>query len=297
MTIKRYVFTLSLLPLLLACQFNISKQNSNNNNNNLLQHSAQDTLVNALKIAYVGNMGVCIESGNKTVIIDGLHQFYNKEYVYPTKNMVNELINGKFKKFSAIEFSLFTHFHGDHFSGEYSKKFLENNSEGTIVGSYQIKESINKLLSEVDSISHMINVVSYNKKPHVIEKYGIKITAIQCDHSSPEYHGETENIAYVVTIDDYNILHVGDTDWDLTLEPFKTLDLKSRKLDIAVLPYWLLLEKGAVTKVNTLISPKHIIATHIPPNFSKRYQKQLHNKFSNITLLTSLGEVHYYKKD
>lgn len=295
MSVIKHIFIILLSFFLLACQSSTSKQNSNNTS--LLQHSIiQDTLINALKIAYVGNMGVCIESGDKTVIIDGLHQFYNKEYVYPTKDMVNELISGKFKNFSAIEFSLFTHFHGDHFSDVYSKKFLKNNSNGVIMGSYQIKESIDQLLSETDSTSHMINVVPYNKQPHTVERSDIKITAIQCDHSSPEYHGKTENIAYVVTMDDYNILHVGDTDWALTLGPFKTLDIKNTKLDIAVLPYWLLLESDAVTKVNTLISPKHIIATHIPPNFSKRYQKQLHNRFPNITLLTTLGEVHYYKK-
>jgi len=292
----RYCSFPPLLFLLLACQPNPSKKH--NNDPGLLQHwTAQDTSkIDPLKIAYVGNMGVCIEHGDKTVLIDGLHQFYNIEYVFPSEDLVNKLITGRFKDFSAIEFCLFTHLHGDHFSGKYSKAFLENNGEGTIIGSYQIKEGIDKTLSKPDSISNRIKVIPYNKRPHSVEKSGVKITSIQCDHANPDYHGETQNIAFLVTMDDYKILHVGDTSWELTKEPFKTLNIKNEKLDVAILPYWLLLEFGADTKVNSLIAPKHIIATHIPPNFKERYQKQLLERFSNITLFTSLEEVHYYKK-
>ncbi len=292
---KKNILMLPLLYFLLAC-LSSPKQNTQNTSP-LRYHTTQDSsMTDALKIAYTGNMGVCIEHGDKTVIIDGLHEFYNKAYLYPTPGMVTELIQGKFKNFSSIECCLFTHLHGDHFSGNYSKKFLEYNKESIIAGSYQIREGIEALLSKTDSIPRRINVVPYDNNPHIIEKSGIKITAIQCDHSSPKRHGKTQNIAYVVSINDYNILHVGDTDWNLTLKPFKALDIKNKKIDVAVLPYWLLLEPEAATKVNTLINPKYLIASHIPPNFSKQYQKQLRDTFSNITLLTNLGKVHYYKK-
>ena len=277
---KRLIFLLPLLYLICSCQSNTSKQSTQTKA--LLKHSQiQDsTKSNALKIAYVGNMGVCIEYDDNTVIIDGLHQFYNKAYVHPTQDMVDLLISGNFKNFTAIEYVLITHIHGDHFSGKYAKQYLEQNTNGIVVGSSQIKNDIVDFHSKKDSLIQRLIVVPYDKKPHVIENSNISITAIQCNHSSPKRHRNTQNFAYLVEINDFNVLHVGDTDWDLTREPMTTLGLKAKQIDIAVLPYWLLLENDALEQVENQIAPRHIIASHIPPDFSKREQNQLAKQVS-----------------
>lgn len=293
---KKLFLILPIFFFIVSCQSKSSKEKSTTTS--LLQlESKNDSLdKNQLKIAYTGNMGVCIEYDKKTVIIDGLHRYYNKAYVFTPETMANELINGTFKDFSAIEFCLVTHMHGDHFSGKYSKQYLESNANGTLIGSAQIKDDAVSFHTKTDSISNKFIVVPYDKKPHTVKKSGITVTAIRCEHTNQKRHGNTQNIAYLVSMSNFSILHVGDTDLDLTREPMKTLDIKNKELDIAVLPYWLLLENNAVEKINNLMSPKHIIATHIPPDFSLREQRQLLNKFSNVTLLTKLGEVHYYKK-
>ena len=285
-----------LLFLFCSCQNNASKQDYKSIGQLKHQISLDSLDSKALKLAYTGNMGVCIELGNKTVIIDGLHQYYNKAYVYPPEDMVNQLITGHFKDFSPIEFCLYTHLHGDHFSGKYAKRFLEHNSSGVVIGSSQLKKDVVKTNSSTDSLVNRFYAVPYDKQPHTFEKSGIKITAIRCDHTNPQRHNQTENIAYVVNLDNYSILHVGDTDWRLTREPFKTLDIKNKNIDLAVLPYWLLLDDNDISMVNELIAPKHIIATHIPPDFSKTDQKKLRERFTNITLLMELGEVHYFEE-
>ncbi|MGI9543640.1 MAG: hypothetical protein ACR2MX_10305, partial [Cyclobacteriaceae bacterium] len=37
----------------------------------------------SLKITYIGNMGLLLESGDQKVLIDGLHTFYKKAYQPP----------------------------------------------------------------------------------------------------------------------------------------------------------------------------------------------------------------------
>nr|WP_321235319.1 MBL fold metallo-hydrolase [uncultured Psychroserpens sp.] len=295
MTRKKLIFILPILYTIFAYQSQTANKISKSNS--LLKHTTtQDTVgKNQLKIAYTGNMGVCIEHDDKTVIIDGLHQFYNKAYVFTPQEMANQLILGQFKDFTPIEFSLITHMHGDHFSGTYAKQYLESNPNGNVVGSSQINQDI-VTFHKGDHINNRFNSVPYDKQPHIIEKQGIKITAIQCDHASPKRHGNTQNIAYLINMANFSILHVGDTEWNLMVQPMKTLDIKNKNLDIAILPYWMLLENNATEQINNQIAPKHIIATHIPPNFSEQKHKQLSSKFSNITLLTNLGEVHYFDK-
>ncbi|WP_298896269.1 MBL fold metallo-hydrolase [uncultured Psychroserpens sp.] len=281
---------------LIACQTNTSKQDSSTTGYLKHQTVPDSDTENTLKLVYTGNMGVCLEYDDKTVIIDGLHEYYDKPYVYPPETMVNQLIKGEFKDFSKIEFCLFTHLHGDHFSGKYAKQYLESSDEAYVIGSSQLMKDVVTLHTKLDSMSSRFFPVPYNKKAHSFNATGIKIEAIQCDHTNPKRHNKTENIAYLVNLGGYNILHVGDTDWSLTREPVKTLDIKNKTLDIAILPYWLLLDDSDISQVNDLLAPKHIIATHIPPDFSKRDQKELRERFSNITLLMQLGEVHYFEK-
>ncbi len=292
MLIKRITLLLTVLSLCFACQSQTQKVQKQKTTDYL---TISDTPIqDALKIAYVGNMGVLLEHNHKTVIIDGLHQFYHKNYVHPTKDMVNRLVSGTFKNFSPIEFCLFTHVHGDHFSERYTLRLLEAHPEVVIMGSQQISDSIQKIAKDTQ-LMETVKAIPYDALPHTITKHGIEVTGIQCYHSSPSRHGQIKNIAFLVNIDGYNIVHVGDTDWDLTVAPFKTLDIKNSEVDLAVIPYWMLLERGATKKIMELLSPKHIIATHIPPNFSHRNHAVLNDKFQNITLLTQLGEVLYIK--
>lgn len=279
--------------LCLSCQSQ-SKRTHKISDNSELQVS-DHILTDALKLAYIGNMGVLFEYHDKTVIIDGLHQYYNKQYLYPTEEIVNELITGTFKDFTNIEASMFTHVHGDHFSERYALRLLENNADAIVLGSQQIRDSIARLTHNSKVLS-AIETVPYDGNLFRAIHKGIDITAIKCDHSSPSRHGQIKNIAYVVDLDGFKLLHIGDTDWELTKKPFTSLNLASSKIDLAVIPYWMLLEQNAYETAMETIAAKHIIATHIPPNFSTNDRDRLHERFANITILTTLGEVQYFKR-
>lgn len=250
-----------------------------------------------LKLSYIGNMGVLVENQGKTVLFDGFHKEYRQEYVYPTESMVLDLIQGSYNGFSKIDVACVTHIHRDHFNSKYCNNFLEENQEAIVVGSIQVKQEILRFKPENrEKIKHAIKAVEYNNEIHSIDHQGIKVKAIQCNHVNSTRHGNIENIAYLADINNFTILHVGDTNWDLALKTFENLELKNNNVDVAILPYWMLMEDSSRERVQKLIDPKHIIATHIPPGFSQNDRQEMVQRFPAISLFTKLGEHLTYTK-
>lgn len=84
-----------------------------------------------------------------------------------------------------------------------------------------------------------------------------------------------QNIAYWVNLNNFSLLHIGDTDWDKVSVAMAKLQNPDRKLDVAILPYWLLLDPESINNVEQHIRPKYLIATHIPPDFPQTEIDQL----------------------
>ena len=256
--------------------------------------SSNDT---GLKVAYIGNMGVLIEHNEKTVLFDGFHKEYKPDYIFPDQTMVTDLTDGTYTDFSSVEIALFSHKHADHFDALYAQRFLKENPNGIVVGPNQIKKEIQKLKGKgTVQFSNSVKAVPYDGKPHVLEHAGIQVNGIQCDHVNPSRHGSVQNMAYLVTMDGFKMLHMGDTSWDLVDRPFKSLQLKSQEIDIAILPYWMLLSKEAEKLITELINPTKLIATHIPPNFKETDKKELVNTYRDVVLFTELNQKFHYQK-
>lgn len=257
-----------------------------------------DSTKTVLKLSYIGNMGVLIESQGKTMLFDGFHKEYGPDYAYPTTSTVIDLQRGNYNDFSKIEVACVTHKHGDHFDPLYYKSFLEENREAIVVGPNQVKQEITGLKSLYkEKVTERIKGISYNDEIHTIRHQGVHVKAIQCNHVNQNRHASVENIAYLVEINGFKILHVGDTNWDLTEEVFKKLGLKENELDIAILPYWMLLTDSSKDRVEQSIAPKHVLATHIPPSFTKDEKSRLEQEFEGITLFTELGQGFIYNKE
>ena len=214
-----------------------------------------------VSIGYLGNMGLIIGDADKSIIIDGLHESYKPDYVYPTQQMVDQLTNGLFQTYGKTLIHMATHKHRDHFSRKLSAQFLLNNPSSALVGSSQITDSL-QLHSNVNTITYNTEVSQY-----IIDD--VKISAFKIGHAGKTRHSSIQNSAFVIEINGIKILHVGDTDWDIAEETMRLHQLSSQGVDIAVLPYWMLYSQKNIDRIKELISPVKVIATHIPPNLNK----------------------------
>nr|WP_299486652.1 MBL fold metallo-hydrolase [uncultured Allomuricauda sp.] len=250
---------------------------------------------NGLTISYIGNMGVLIASDSNAVLIDGFHKNYKPDYAYPSESTVQKLIDGDYKNFKTPDIALVTHHHKDHFDADYYQKFMRENPNSLVVASQQVNDLIRKNLDNEANLSSILKQVPYNDEEYSLNHKGVNIKAFKCPHVNPLRHSSVQNLAYLISIDNYSILHLGDSNWDVAKSVLENKKISDKSIDIAILPYWMLLDKSSTENVANLLVPKRIIATHIPPGFSDEAYENLQKMYPNITLFTKLNEQIAYK--
>ncbi len=229
-------------------------------------------------LTYTGNMGVFISGGEDSVLIDGLHTKYGDDYLFPPKKMVNK-INTDLKP-NAI---LFTHYHGDHFSAQLTKEYLELNTMAFLYGASQITNNFHGFRNRVITIK----TDNYSKQTSKLN--GITITSFKINHAGKR-HISVENIGYIVHINKKKILHVGDTNWLEKINLFDILKLQDEAIDIAILPYWMLLPDNASELIKKYINPKQVIATHISPSIKEKELLELKNRYPKTYFFNTLEQ-------
>ncbi len=229
-------------------------------------------------ITYVGNMGVYISNDQSSILIDGLHTKYGDDYLFPNKELVDR-INSELKP-NAI---LFTHHHGDHFSAQLSSDYLTYNKKNVLFGPSQVTKKINGF----EGRKYTITTKNYSKQTTNLGK--ITITGLKINHAGKR-HITVENVGYIITIGDKKVLHVGDTNWLEEIKLFDQLKLIDESIDIAFLPYWMLLQNDAPLLIKKYITQKQIIATHISPRIKKQELLELKERYPKIHFLTILEQ-------
>ncbi len=275
-------------------------------NNHFLKISYRRTLLFALvygvaiscfsqdkvTISYVGNMGVLIGNDKQAVLIDGFHKEYGQQYLFPPDSLIKKIISGEYDEFGTIDIAIATHQHKDHFDPVYFHSFLDFNKSSIAILSPQINEILNvEIKKQKVDLHEQIKTPDYDGKVHTFHHEGIEIKAFQCDHVNPARHKSIENTAYVINVKGVSILHVGDTNWDVVEKHLIEHKELLRHLDVAILPYWMLLEEKSIELVERLINPRTIYATHIPPNIEEVQKKGISENFQNVVLFTKIGQA------
>ncbi|WP_299256714.1 MBL fold metallo-hydrolase [uncultured Aquimarina sp.] len=231
-----------------------------------------------LSLIYTGNMGVYITDDQSSVLIDGLHTKYGDDYLFPPSALVHK-INTQLQP----DVILFTHYHGDHFSTELAYNYLASNKKAVLFGSDQITKEIKNFENRLFTIS----TTDYTKRTVKIKN--LKITGVKINHVGKR-HLSVENVGYIVNFGIRKILHVGDTNWMKEINLFNQLNLVNENIDIAILPYWMLLEDNATALIKKNINPKQIIATHISPKIKKQELEDMRERYPEIHFLTTLEQ-------
>ncbi|MGI9543064.1 MAG: MBL fold metallo-hydrolase [Cyclobacteriaceae bacterium] len=234
-----------------------------------------------LKITYIGNMGVLLESGDQKVLIDGLHTFYKKAYQPPPDTLVDQLIIGD------VGLVLNTHVHGDHFSPTLTRLYLEQNPKGFFVGSVQARDSI---LTQTDkAIDRILAPQPEGRVGTIVEVPDYEVTAYAITHSNPRRHRVIQNIGYVIEINNKKILHIGDA--DINPRMFHEIDFYSQNIDVAILPDWFLYGDYGPEIVEKFIGPKDVIATHISPGDELGVGPKILKVFPDTILFSKVGQT------
>lgn len=239
-------------------------------------HAHADSLI----VRYVGNMGVLISGSQHSILIDGLHRFYQPAYLHPSETWIEDLMANDGSTFPSIRLLLNTHTHRDHFDAKLVHRLLMKHPSAQFMGSTQAARMIANQGSGFDNRLHAVAMSSYQKK--YLNLKDIQLEGFYMNHVNPSRHHAVENIGFLIQLEDRTILHVGDTEWSEDM--LKELALFDEAIDVAILPCWMLMGKDAPDLVEKWIRPRHLIATHIPPQNNEAICSEIRQSFPDAML-------------
>ena len=234
----------------------------------------QVAAANTLNIEHIANAGVKLTSGNRVILIDaisGPNKYYN--------TTSDEAFNLMLK--SRVDVTLATHEHTDHFSSEKTAILLKKKPETLFIS---IPKAVALLTGNVDEKQlKTVHLDGFESKE--FNHKDISITAIHFPHigAKPDIHKFT-NYGYLVTVNGWNILHVGDANFDLaTIDGLK---LAKMNIDVLLLPAWVPEMEGGIELVKSLNLGK-VIFMHLMDKELTTYSKLIKDNLPNASMLAS----------
>lgn len=249
------------------------------------QNIPKETL--SLTIKYIANEGVLISSGDKWILIDGLHREYKPAYTFPPPALLDSLENAR-SPYNKINLLLVSHIHLDHFHPESVALHLKNNPKATLATSKQAIEQISENFADYGKIKAQIKLIKHEwKKSAEFAQDGIRVKFLGLRHGSERFKS-IQNLGHIIEIDGKKILHIGDA--DMTTENFSAFNIAKENIDIAFIPYWYLISESGRKLVKEQFDPKHIIAVHISPDDAESVAKQIKEFYPDATAFTKISE-------
>jgi len=107
-----------------------------------------------LEITYIANEGVLITSGDKQVLIDGLHREYERDYAFLPTDQREKIENAR-APFDQIDLILVSHRHLDHFHPESVGLHLQHNANAKLVSSQQVVDESRRTSKTINRSSRV----------------------------------------------------------------------------------------------------------------------------------------------
>ncbi len=241
----------------------------------------------SLTISYIANEGVLISSGEKRILIDGLHREYKPAYAFPPAGLLNSLETAR-TPYDKINLLLVSHIHLDHFHPLSIGLHLKNNPRAVLISSEQVVGEVAKDFEDYGKIKPQIKQITPNWKESIeVNHDGIKLKILGLRHGSERFRS-IQNLGHIIEIGGKKLLHIGDA--DMTTENFAAFNLPKEKIDIAFIPYWFLLSNNGRALVKELFNPMQIIAVHISPNEAEQVSANLKEVYPEAIPFTKILE-------
>ena len=214
-----------------------------------------------LSITFLANEGVMLSSGSRKVFIDGLFLKYKTGFVVPADSTQDALQRAR-PPFDAVDLVLVTHRHGDHFHPAPVAAHLRANPRATLLTSRQVIDSLREYGPGRDlpaSRSMARTMAPGTRQRETVN--GITVELLGIPHGGGWRSRGLEHLAYIVEIGGRRVLHVGDAELtDEVLAPFR---LDTARIDVALLPTWLLTNEESRRAIARWIRPRQIVGIHV----------------------------------
>ena len=211
-------------------------------------------------ITFLANEGVLLSSGEQHVLIDALFRKYETGYAVPADSTLRALERAA-PPFSSVDLILVTHRHGDHFHPAPVVDHLLANPLALLLTSQQVIDSLHGRLAP----SHRLapRLLARTTEPGARRRQlvnGINVELLGLPHGGNR-HRHVEHLGYIVDLGGRRVLHVGDT--DTSEETFRSFRLDTARIDVALLPQWMVMSDEGKKVIERWIRPRQVVAFHV----------------------------------
>lgn len=213
----------------------------------------------AVELTYIANQGFLIQGAGKRILVDALFRD-DIGYAPPAAETLRQL-EGAAAPFDELTIVLATHFHRDHFSAASVAAHLRRNPKATFVS---VRQATDLLAKEWPAGSQeSARILSSTPAPN--QKARVTVDGVPIDVMRLK-HGNWENTAFLIHLGGKKILHLGDSDGEIS--NFDAFDLEKEQIDVAMVPYWYFLYDEGMQVLREHIRARQVIAFHIPADTS-----------------------------
>ena len=206
-----------------------------------------------LLITYISNEGFLIVGGGKKVLVDAL----DRDEVSPA---TLALMENAAPPFDGVDLVLTTHSHFDHFDAGVARRHLENNPDAVFVSTEAVLRALQRE-ADFDEIAERVVAIQLAENESVQQTVNdVELQIIDLPHGP----GRREiNLGFIITLGEYKLLHMGDTDPGTVDVPFLDVyDLPSKGIDVAFVPHFILLNPSSHPIVLRGIQPRYVVPMH-----------------------------------
>lgn len=205
------------------------------------------------EIRYLGNMGIAIIHKDSAIIIDGLHDFYENDYLQTDTGALRAM-HLRQKPFEKIIAIAVTHKHSDHFDENSVSSVAKIHTAALILGGSQTRALVDATIQKRFTLITDTATVRVNSN--------IVICIRRIPHTWPQRHAAVENYRYEISWNNFSLVHLGDADTKQD-----AVAHLQKAPDVLVVPNWFLETEG-VSLINS-VNPGRVLVTHIAPGDSK----------------------------
>lgn len=213
-----------------------------------------------LTITFLANEGVHLAAGDKAVLIDALFERYGPDFALPADSTRAALAAAR-PPFHDVDVVLVTHRHGDHFHPTPVAAHLRANPRATLLTSRQVIDSLRAYPPAASLPAHQLvapPVPRGQRQRHAVA--GIPVELLGLPHGGNP-NRVPDHLGYVVELGGKRVLHVGDT--DISEAAFRPLRLDTARIDVALLPDWMITSAEGRETIARWIKPRQVVAIHL----------------------------------
>ena len=209
-------------------------------------------------VRYVANSGMLVTVSGRRFLIDAPIRDGIAPYATSSPEE-RERLESASPPYAGVDAILVTHWHEDHFSPEAIARHLSRNPRTLFISSPEVVERLRTTAPGLPA-SRTRAVLPAPGMAEQVDVGGVPVRVLRIRHN-PTRRLPEQHVGFLIG-SDTRVLHVGDA--DPAADNFALLkDLPS--VDLALLPFWYVLDDANRRFVAGSIRPSRVIAMHVPP--------------------------------